>query len=209
MKKAGIYKITNTYNNKFYIGSSINIDKRWYRHITDLNCCKHHNKHLQRAWKKYGKNSFTFEIIELCKPEDLLKSEQFYLDLLNPEYNHCKIANSRLGIKASKETLEKMSKSQKGKKQSKETITKRAEKLKGNKFGSRIISEEEKFNRRKNSKLGRPVIAFNEKEELEFPSVKQAVREFNLSSASPILKVIQGKNKSCKGYKWKYKDENL
>ncbi len=36
MKKMGIYKIKNKYNNKEYIGSSIDIEKRWKRHLNDL-----------------------------------------------------------------------------------------------------------------------------------------------------------------------------
>ena len=34
--KIGIYKITNLKNGKFYIGSSKNIDRRWWEHINEL-----------------------------------------------------------------------------------------------------------------------------------------------------------------------------
>jgi len=46
-KIIGIYKITNTKNNKVYIGESNNIYKRWKEHIDDLNNNKHHSKKLQ------------------------------------------------------------------------------------------------------------------------------------------------------------------
>lgn len=39
----------------------------------------------------------------------MLKREQYYIDLLNPEYNILKIAGNLLGFKHSKETLAKMS----------------------------------------------------------------------------------------------------
>lgn len=32
-KKCGVYKITNNITGKFYIGSSIDINKRWKSHI--------------------------------------------------------------------------------------------------------------------------------------------------------------------------------
>lgn len=83
----GIYKITNTTNNNFYIGSSKNIEKRFKRHITSLSNNNHHNIYLQRSWNKYGKNNFKFEIIEKTNIDNLLTQEQHYINLLNPKYN--------------------------------------------------------------------------------------------------------------------------
>lgn len=83
MKKeviSGIYKITNKINNKPYIGSSNNIERRWRQHISLLNNNKHHSIKLQRAWNKYGQDNFEFEIIEECDVEKLLYLEQFYID---------------------------------------------------------------------------------------------------------------------------------
>ena len=62
------------------------IKNRWNQHITYLSNNKHHNIILQNAWKKYGENNFSFEIIEECKEEDLFLLEQKYLDK-SPEYN--------------------------------------------------------------------------------------------------------------------------
>jgi group I intron endonuclease len=82
----GIYKITNILNNKIYIGSSFNIEKRFKRHIKDLKENKHHNIHLQRSFNSYGKDNFVLSIIELTLKEELLSKEQYYLDLLCPYY---------------------------------------------------------------------------------------------------------------------------
>lgn len=82
----GIYRIKNLINNNCYYGSSKDIEKRWKRHKNELNKNKHHNIHLQRAWNKYGNYSFVFEVIEECKVNELLLSEQKYLDT-KPEYN--------------------------------------------------------------------------------------------------------------------------
>lgn len=63
-KIIGIYKIENKVNGKVYIGESNNIKKRWDEHIEDLNNNKHHSYKLQIAWNKYGKDNFSFEILE-------------------------------------------------------------------------------------------------------------------------------------------------
>lgn len=77
---SGIYKITNTVNGKFYIGSSKNIKRRWLEHKNQLQENRHANDHLQRSWNKYGADCFCFEIIEECEEERLLEREQYYID---------------------------------------------------------------------------------------------------------------------------------
>jgi len=82
-KIRGIYKIKNITNNKVYIGSSVNIHKRWEEHKTKLRNNKHHSYKLQRAWNKYGQDNFIFETIDIFNGEikELRELEQDYLDL--------------------------------------------------------------------------------------------------------------------------------
>ena len=80
----GVYKITNTANGKYYVGSSKNIKQRWVRHQNELNAGVHGNKYLQNAWNKYGAKNFQFEIIEECLVDHQFEREQFYLNTLNP-----------------------------------------------------------------------------------------------------------------------------
>lgn len=54
----GIYCIRNKINNNKYIGQSVNIEKRFETHKHFLNKNSHHNRHLRRAWDKYGEHSF-------------------------------------------------------------------------------------------------------------------------------------------------------
>ncbi len=61
---SGIYKIANIVTGDFYIGSSINIDKRFSRHKSDLKKQKHCNQILQRTCNKYGFDNLQFEIVE-------------------------------------------------------------------------------------------------------------------------------------------------
>lgn len=94
---SGIYKITNTLNNKVYVGSSKDIYGRWVQHKNKLNQNKHHNRYLQFAWNKYGEENFVFKIIELCGEESLFVNEQKWYDYYNSGndehgYNLSKIA---------------------------------------------------------------------------------------------------------------------
>ena len=124
----GIYQIINLIDNKIYIGSAVNISLRWAEHRSTLLNNNHINIYLQRAVNKYGLKNFKFEVIEfISKKEDLIKQEQYYLDLYKPfadlkrGYNILKIADSPKGRKLSLETRLKMSKAQIGRKHSLET----------------------------------------------------------------------------------------
>jgi group I intron endonuclease len=110
-RKSGIYKIVNTVNGKIYIGSSVFIYKRWNEHKNYLRKNAHHSLYLQRAWEKYGEVSFSFETIEECDPDHkiLQEREQYYFDLLKPEYNILKHAFSSKGHSPSVETRAKIS----------------------------------------------------------------------------------------------------
>ena len=52
--KGYIYKIINVKNGHFYIGSTVEIDKRRDKHFKDLKNGRHHSLHLQRAYNIYG-----------------------------------------------------------------------------------------------------------------------------------------------------------
>lgn len=114
----GIYCIRNKVNNKIYIGSSVDIDRRFRKHRTQLNTKVHSNKHLIKAYHKYGKDNFEFIILEECLKEDLIDREMFYIEKYDSlDYN--KGYNLTLPVKhpsivCSKEYSEIMSKANKG-----------------------------------------------------------------------------------------------
>ncbi len=131
-KMCGIYQITNNINKKTYIGSSIDIMRRWAVHITQLNNNNHPNQKLQHSWNKHGEKSFIFTILSLCEHSELLVKEQAAMDLFQPWFNIQPLAgvhqvrenNGMYGKQHSKETLEKMSSCKKGKPKSEETKAK-------------------------------------------------------------------------------------
>ncbi len=107
----GIYQITNVVNRKVYIGSAVNISKRWAIHLTQLRSGLHHSPKLQRAWDKYGEAAFLLETLELCERQELIEREQRWLDKLSAAvsgYNVCPTAGSTAGRKFSDEAKKKM-----------------------------------------------------------------------------------------------------
>lgn len=81
----GIYKITNKINGHCYIGQSLNIKKRWEAHkiaFTNIND-QGYNYPLYRAFRKYGIDNFTWEILEEVKPDLLDEKEIYYIQLFN------------------------------------------------------------------------------------------------------------------------------
>lgn len=115
----GIYLIINCINNKAYVGSSIDIDARWFTHISFLSKNKHSNKYLQNAWNKYGADAFHFCIVEECLEDDLISIEQLWINAYKYKcYNLSDIADR---YKISEETKSKISASLIGRKHTEET----------------------------------------------------------------------------------------
>lgn len=111
----GVYRIYCSKSKKCYIGSTTNLRKRWYWHRGDLRQNRHHNRHLQFAWNKYGADSFSFEILETVEDvETLCDREQYWIDRYkscdhSSGYNFGKSARAPfLGIKLSDEHKEKI-----------------------------------------------------------------------------------------------------
>lgn len=76
----GIYKIINVVNNKFYVGSAVDLKRRKTRHFSELRNNKHSNGRLQNSWNKYGEQSFVFVVVEdLPDDADLLAAENVWL----------------------------------------------------------------------------------------------------------------------------------
>lgn len=108
--KSGIYRWVNLKSGKSYIGSSVNLSRRFteYYSIGWLTYRTNSSSLICRALLKYGYSGFKLEILEYCASVDVLKREQYYLDLFNPEYNLLKVAGSRLGSKHTEATKDKM-----------------------------------------------------------------------------------------------------
>lgn len=123
IRSSGIYSITSPSGN-FYIGSAVCFRHRWKIHKTKLENNKHHNKPLQNAFHKYGMESLKFEILLICRKEDLFMYEQKAIDTLNPSYNLCRSVRGTGGLSPSQETRDKIRKALKGRKMPREVAEK-------------------------------------------------------------------------------------
>ena len=97
---------------KSYVGSSVNLERilKCYYNIYFLESGIKKSKSLiYSGLLKYGYANFTLEILEYCASSEVIPREQYYLDLLKPEYNLLLTAGSRLGSKHSEQAKAKIS----------------------------------------------------------------------------------------------------
>ncbi len=100
--KNGVYQIRHLESGKRYIGSAASdggFNKRWSEHRLALRKQTHHSIKFQRAWNKYSADSFIFEILLYCDPENCLMYEQIALDYYKTKYNVCLVAGNTRGQK--------------------------------------------------------------------------------------------------------------
>lgn len=156
-----VYGIRNTVVNKWYVGSSIDTNRRFKEHNWGLKNNKHHSAKLQRAYNKYGKDAFEYHILAEYSTDTNLDQHEILwtilLDAIKNGYvlkagtrNHIvseesrkKMAQSHIGHKHSKETRKKMSDAGKRKIFSEEHRKKLSEAAKG-----KVFTEQHKANMR-------------------------------------------------------------
>lgn len=84
------------------MGSSQNIHKRWIKHKYKLNAGTHHNKHLGKAWIKYGEAAFNITVLEECSISELYAIELKWFKIKgipNHKYAYNILSNPRGGVK--------------------------------------------------------------------------------------------------------------
>jgi hypothetical protein len=115
--KSGIYKWTHIESGKCYVGSAVDLSKR-FKNYFNVYYLKREitvsRSLIYRALLKYGYTSFTLEIVEYCEKDKVLHREQYYLDKIKPEYNILNTAGSVLGLKHTEEAIEAIRKSKLG-----------------------------------------------------------------------------------------------
>jgi len=115
MLNSGVYGIFSKIDDRVYIGSTINFNRREVDHFNKLKLNIHGNKFLQNFVNKYGIENVEFVVLAKCPSEYCIKLEQFFLDNFDNKFNIRLIAESNFGLRASNETKQKMSKVRKGK----------------------------------------------------------------------------------------------
>lgn len=74
----GVYLIHNKVNNKNYVGSTTNLDRRIKNHKQHLEKGCHNNRKIQKDYDEYGPDSFEFKILEKDIEEELLTAYEKY-----------------------------------------------------------------------------------------------------------------------------------
>lgn len=83
-----IYKITNKINGKIYVGKSKNPVSRFSRHIKVAETFPESDNHFQAihgAIKKYGRESFILETIEVCDDSNVDNREIYWISELQTQ----------------------------------------------------------------------------------------------------------------------------
>lgn len=221
----GIYRIICTATGKMYIGSAIDMRKRWSRHTSELRTNRHHNERLQRAWVKYGEETFAFQVIEICQVGDLLEREQYYLSTLRPFDNGFNIAHfaeaPMRGRKQSAEVVEITGAVWRGRKQSKQHIARRVASWHASRTGtmSQELRDRISATLKQTSAWKHPLPEWIEKRaeanrrdyivtnpdgiEIAIRGLSKFCRENGLSQAN-MSKVAAGERNHHKGWKCRY-----
>ena len=76
----GIYKIVNLINGKVYIGQALNIERRITEHKRGKGV---HEQSIDKAIQKYGVDSFSYDLVELCNADELNDREIFWIEHFN------------------------------------------------------------------------------------------------------------------------------
>lgn len=94
--RCGVYRIVSPSGN-CYVGSSIDMPRRWRQHASALRLGKHHSPFLQAAARKHGVESMRFEPIACAlTAADLLPLEQSMLTEMRPQYNASDFATGHM-----------------------------------------------------------------------------------------------------------------
>lgn len=101
---SGIYRILNKINGNCYIGSSLNVEKRYKHHLSTLRHNSSRCSILQKAFNKYGEDNFEFQVISLANKGRVFSKE-----------SKDKIRKAKQNTTLSQETIKKMSEAKKGK----------------------------------------------------------------------------------------------
>lgn len=225
----GIYLVTNKVNGHQYVGQSVDIKRRWTEHTCPSNI--KNNRVINKAYRKYGKENFVYEVLEECSESELDEREIYWIEKLSPVYNmnkggvgnkghrHSDEVRQVLSVKAKKqwETLSDKEKRERithnliGPKKGHIVSKKTREILRNSQLGKKLSEETKrkisKSNKGKNDNKShrKTLIALNDYREIVgvFFSVRFAGEYFGIDS-SCVTGVLKGRRKHAGKRHWEY-----
>lgn len=191
-------------NGKSYVGVTrqSNLNRRWMSGHGYASCPLFNN-----AIQKYGWDSFKHEILEDQVPiENINEKEKYWIHFYqsnNRDFGYNIEDGGHSYRSFSEETRKKISEAIKGK--SKSELCK--QKLRELNLGKHLSDETKKKVAESHYK---PVYQLDKNGNIinEFDSIFMAAQYINRDNSS-ISKCCKGKQKTCGGYMWKYKEEQL
>ena len=230
---SGVYQISNTIDNRIYIGGSKDLRTRFRTHKNKLKHNRNVHK-LQDFYNTYGRNSLVYRVLEYCKPSIIKEREQYYLDnntcefnsylsstsgkgytyIMNDEWKD-KLSKALMGKKVSDATKERLRQMNVGKKHSDSTKAKMSKAHIGKKLSSKTRAKMSKIakNNPKNKKhlqsmalrRQKPIIQYDKDMNFikKYPSTTNAVKNSTFHN-SAISSCCSGSRKTHGGFIWKY-----
>ncbi len=64
----GVFRVSNKQNERWYIGASLDVPAMLNRQRFQLEAGTHPNPALQRDWKRFGPDAFSFETLDRLEP---------------------------------------------------------------------------------------------------------------------------------------------
>lgn len=77
----GVYMLLNKNTNQCYVGSSKDVNRRFYQHNYNK------DRMITKLYTDMKNNEFDFVVLTECQVDELKQKEQYFIDLLNPYYN--------------------------------------------------------------------------------------------------------------------------
>jgi len=217
MRSSGIYAIECVHTGERYVGSAVNVARRWERHRCELKKRRHHSWKLQRAWNKHGEEAFRFIILEAVNEKtSLLPAEQRHLDesiRAGKSLNVLPTAGSPLGARQTPESCAKRAQTLRGHYVSEETKLKISTKAKGRKVSEETrkrMSEAKKNAKRSEKAIKTQMVPIKRLcpesgEVVEYQSIKSVkAHGFTPSCVSGVL---AGRLAHHRGFLWQYATE--
>ncbi len=194
-KKLLVYVIKCELNNKFYVGITNDLTKRWNKHVYDA---KHNSPCvIHRAMRKYGLENFSItEIQQSSSKEELCKLEQFYIRELETHVS-CGGYNETFGGEAP----------MLGRKHSKKTRLLISKRMKGRSSPNKGKFASNETKQKISETHSKSVLQIN----LEgitvatYRSITEASKAIGVAGTN-ITKVCRGKKKTAGGFRWQYSE---
>ena len=206
-----IYEYINNVTGKVYVGQTVDPKgrKRSHRYNTNFD-----DTYFYRALRKYGENSFTYNVIEECSQSTLNDREIYWINqrgsiapngyntkqggsqALHSEESKAKMSEARMGIKFSESHLENLRKSHIGNTHTEETKEKLRNLHLGRKWDPSSHIKRAETLRENQLLIMKPIERYNDRGEVvrSYPSVRAAADELGVISAR-VVECCQGKRR--------------